>query len=137
MAAQSYDVDLKGYYREYGIDSIPSKSGIYCVYECNYDSGMDKFSFKKLLYIGESEDLNSRVKNHEKLNDWKKLVHSSNELCFSYGEVDSTYRKRVEAALIIKHKPPANSEYTNAFQFDSTTINLTGRAVLLATRFTI
>lgn len=63
---------------------------------------MDNISLKKLLYIGESENVNDRVKNHEKLDDWKKLVHSSNELCFSYGEVNSTYRNCVEAALIFK-----------------------------------
>ena len=64
-------------------------------------------------------------------------VRSGNELCFSFGYVESQNRKRVEAAFIFKHKPPENDEYKNEFPFDNTTIKSEGRTALLSTNFTV
>jgi hypothetical protein len=78
-----------------------------------------------------------RIKNHEKWQDWKRYVRSGNELCFSYGYVESESRERVEAAFIFKHKPPANDECKDEFPFNTTTINRTGKTVLLQTTFIV
>lgn len=48
------NLDFDGYWREINKNSIPSKSGVYCVYSCVYNSSNKTVSLKKLLYIGES-----------------------------------------------------------------------------------
>ncbi|MFZ2726508.1 MAG: hypothetical protein WAX77_09680 [Methylococcaceae bacterium] len=137
MAEQSYDIEFEGYWREPNKGSLPAKSGIYCVFSCIHNEPEKTVSLKKLIYIGESSNVNSRVANHEKLNDWKKHIAKGEVLCFSFGEVSSTNRVRCEAAMIFKHEPPVNTEYTEAFPYDKTTISLTGQTILLKTKFTV
>ena len=137
MVAMTFSIDFEGYWREGNISGIPAKSGVYCVYECTYNEEKDTVSIHRLIYIGEAGDVRDRIKNHEKWEDWKRYVSNGNELCFSFGYVESENRNRVEAALIFKHKPPANEEYKNEFPFDTTTINASGRTALLSTNFTV
>lgn len=66
------NLDFDGYWREINKNSIPSKSGVYCVYSCVYNSSNKTVSIKKLLYIGESENVHDRIANHDRLEDWKK-----------------------------------------------------------------
>lgn len=136
MAAKTYSLKFDGYWREENIGGIPSKSGVYCVYECTYNSDTNQVSIHKLIYIGESEDVNDRIANQEKWDDWEKHVTFGNELCFSFSGVDSQNRNRVEAALIFEHKPPENVEYVDSFPFDTTTIYTSGANALLSTSFT-
>ncbi len=137
MAEQTFEVEFEGYWREPNMSKIPAKSGVYCVYECTYNESEKTVSIHKLIYIGEAEDANDRIKNHEKWDDWEKHVKEGNQLCFSFGYVESSNRDRVEAALIFEHKPPENSEYTDSFPFDKTTISLSGRIALLHANFTV
>jgi len=137
MAEKTFKVDFEGYWREPNISGIPSGSGVYCVYECTYNESSSTVSIHKLIYIGEADDVNDRIKNHENWDDWKKHVRWGNQLCFSYGYEESANRERVEAALIFKHKPLENSEYTDSFPFDKTTIILSGKTALLKTPFTV
>lgn len=137
MANKTFSVSFEGYWREEDKDSVPAKSGVYCVYECTYNSKSDKVSIHKLIYIGEARDVRDRVKNHEKKPLWKKHVRSGNELCYNFGDVESAYRDRVEAAFIYKHKPPENTEYVDKFPFDDTTIEASGEAQELSTYFTV
>lgn len=72
MASQTFKIELDGYWREPNKGSIPAKSGVYCVYSCVHNANEKTISIKKLIYIGESEDVNDRISDHEKLPDWKK-----------------------------------------------------------------
>jgi excinuclease UvrABC nuclease subunit len=137
MTAQTFSIKFEGYWREQKKSSIPAKSGIYCVYSCMHDAQAKTVSLKKLIYIGESENVNSRIANHEKLPDWQRHVKQGELLCYSFGSAPSSNRVRCEAATIFKHKPPVNSEYANAFPFDQTTMALTGVTALLHTTFTV
>jgi hypothetical protein len=94
-------------------------------------------SIHKLIYVGEAADVNDRIANHEKYEDWLEYVQQGNELCFSFGSIGSTDRARAEAAVIFKHKPPENVEYKNSFPFDKTTMSLSGKTSLLDTYFTV
>jgi hypothetical protein len=59
-------------------------------------------------------------------------------LCFSAARVETkATRQRAEAALIFKHKPPVNDEYTGSFPFDTTTIKANGKIAKLTTSFTV
>lgn len=137
MAEQTFNLNFDGYWREPNISKIPSRSGEYCVNECTHNVSQGTVTIHRLLYIGEAIDVNDRVKNHEKWNEWRRLVNRGNELCFSFAPIESTYCERVEAALIFKHKPPLNTEYKNSFPFDRTTIITSGSKAKLHERFTV
>lgn len=137
MAAQTFAIEFDGYWREPHKSDLPAKSGIYCVYSAVFDAQAKTVSLKKLIYIGESEDVQARVANHEKLPDWQGHLKSGEVLSYSFGPVASANRVRCEAAMIFEHKPPVNSEYTAAFPFDQTRINLSGKTALLHTSFTV
>lgn len=137
MAVQTFNVNIQGYWRDKDKSGIPNHSGVYFVYVASYNEQNEKVTLHRLLYIGESEDVNDRIQNHEKYNEWKRYLSKGNELCFSTGQVDVYIRLRVEAAYIFKHKPPVNTEYKDSFPFDQTTINSTGKIILLSTNFTV
>jgi len=137
MAIQTFTIELDGYWREPNKSSIPSKSGVYCVYSCVYNANEKTVSIKKLIYIGESEDVNDRISDHEKLPDWKKHLKTGEVLCYSFGGVATISRTRCEAAMIFKQKPPENTEYVSSFPFDQTTMNLSGETALISASFTV
>ena len=94
-----------------------------------YDASAKTVALKKLIYIGESDDVNGRIANHEKLPDWQKHLGQGQVLCYSFGPVPYGNRVRCEAAMIFKHKPPENTEYKTTFPFDQTTLTLTGKTL--------
>lgn len=134
---QTFSIEFDGYWRDQNKGGVPSRSGVYCVYECTYNAQAQTVSLNKLIYIGEADKVCDRIANHEKYSDWKKHVRSGNELCFSFGAVGATSRERCEAAMIFKHKPPENTEYKDSFPFDRTTMNLSGKIALLTATFTV
>ena len=76
MAAKNYLLNFDGYWRDVNKDSLPAQSGIYAVYAATYDGIGKTVSLRRLLYIGESADVRSRVATHERRPDWlKKLSH--------------------------------------------------------------
>ena len=137
MTAKTISIKFKGYWRDEDKSGVPAQSGVYCVYECKYNKDNDSVSLLKLIYIGEADNVQERIANHEKYQDWLKHVRFGNELCFSFGPVLSTDRERAEAAMIFKHKPPENEEYKYSFPFDQTTISLSGEIALLKIYFTV
>ena len=137
MAAKTYRIEFQGYWRDKNKGGIPKQSGVYCVYSCVYNQSEETVSLKKLIYIGEAGNVNSRVASHEKYEDWKSHLKAGQELCFSFGLVDAAERDRCEAAMIFKHKPPENDEYVDSFPFDQTTMKLSGKTALLSTDFTV
>ena len=130
-------LNFEGYWREINKSFIPEKSGVYCVYACAYNASEKTVSLRKILYIGESENVRNRISNHDRLSDWKKLLYSGETLCYSFAFVSATDRLRAEAALIYRHKPPCNSEYVYGFPFAETTIKTSGRNDLLLSEFTV
>lgn len=137
MAAQTFNINIEGYWRDKNKAGIPVHSGIYFVYEAKYNSEEDTVTLLSLIYIGESEDVCSRISSHEKYDNWKGYVDKENELCFSTAFADSNSRERIEAAFIMEHKPPVNHEYKIFFPFDNTTVISKGKTALLSTNFTI
>ena len=131
-----------GYWRELKVSGLPASGGVYCVYTCTYNKDAKPkptVSIVKLVYIGESGDIRDRVTNHNLWDSWKKQLGTDQVICVSAALVSpETTRQRAEAALIFKHKPPVNEEYTDPFAFDTTTINVSGeRAAKLTSTFTV
>lgn len=137
MAQKTFNIEFNGYWREKDINGISSRSGVYCVYESAYNVNKDTVRIHRLIYIGEADDVNERIVDHEKWDKWKRYIRQGNELCFSFAYVESSDRDRVEAALIFKHKSPVNDEYKDSFPFDKTRISSTGKTAFLSTHFTV
>jgi excinuclease UvrABC nuclease subunit len=137
MPSKSYSLSFDGYWREKNIDGIPEASGVYCVYACTHNAEAKTVSIRLLIYIGEAENVNDRIANHEKRTDWIEHVRKGEVLCFNFAPIESLERPRVEAALIFHHKPPENSEHRDSFSFDETTISTTGKISLLRGKFTV
>ena len=137
MSEQSYTLNFKGYWRESHIASIPFEGGIYCVYACSFNEKTKTVIINKLIYVGEADDVNQRIKNHEKWHNWRKELDFEEELCFSYAHLESANREHVEAALIFKHKPPINDDYKDSFPFDKSIILISGATELLFQIYTI
>lgn len=126
-----------GYYREPNISGLPAASGIYCVYACTYDAEAKTVDVKRLLYIGEAANVKERVDGHEGWAAWKKQLASGQVVCLSAAKI-STDRERAEAAMIFQHQPPCNTSNKDSFGFDTTTINVSGKAAaLLSKSFTV
>lgn len=137
MAEKTFNQKFEGYWREPNKNGIPNKSGIYCVYECTYNMKERNVTIHKLIYIGESDNVNLRIVNHEKLNDWKKHVRDGSQLCYSFSEAAGENRNRLEAAFIYRHQPPENTEYKNNFPFDKTIVKSDGDIALLKDYFVV
>ncbi len=136
MAAKSYILNFKGYWPEPNIAGLPAESGIYCVYACT--NHPNEVRIRKLLYIGESDNICERVKGHERWDDWRSELQLGEVLCFNAALISpKSDRERAEAAMIYEHKPPCNVEYVNHFPFDTTSIQTTGKTCLLKARFTV
>ena len=138
MTTKTYNLDFEGYWREPKISGLPAKSGVYSVYACTYDSTAKTVGLKRLIYIGESENVKDRVAGHEKWPKWRKELKTGEELCFNVALISpASDRERAEAAMINEHKPVCNTEYVNNFPFDTTTVNTSGDNALMKKQFTV
>ena len=70
MVEKEYNLVFNGYWIDEKKSAIPSKSGIYCVYECTYnppkEGAKSTVNIHRLIYIGEADNVNDRIANHEK-----------------------------------------------------------------------
>lgn len=137
MGAENFDLEFDGYWTEKTKGAMPSLGGIYCVYEGSYDPAKEGVAIRRLIYIGESNDVKASVSHYKNWDRWRRYVGSGNDLCFSIASVESTFRRRVKAALVFQHKPPLNEGFKESFPFDRTTISGRGNIALLNTHFTL
>ena len=134
--AKSYSLLFTGYYLE--TSSLPTQSGIYCVYACTEVPASRSVSVRKLLYIGEAANVQNRVDGHERRQDWARGLQRGEVLCFSAALIaPESDRQRAEAAMIHHHKPPCNVEYVWSFPYDQTTISTSGQNAGLTSHFTV
>lgn len=136
MTTKTISLEYDGYWREQKIASIPARSGVYTVYACKHNASEKTVTIRKLIYIGESENVRERIQGHEKWQKWRQHLQSGEVLCFNFAPIVAD-RVRAEAALINYHKPPENTEYVNNFPFDTTTIRTTGRNRFVKDYFTV
>ncbi|MBI9015018.1 MAG: GIY-YIG nuclease family protein [Clostridiales bacterium] len=135
--AGKFNIEFKGHYRYVNIKSIPEISGIYGVSTCKFNETAKTVSLNKLVYIGESSNVNERINSHEKLKDWEKHLQTGEVLCFNTAVVSGDDRFNVEASLIYAHKPPVNTEYISHNAYPGTTIKSTGRNGLIKSQVSV
>ena len=138
-------LQFDGYWLEEAKSGIPKESGVYCVYSCKHNLSMEEkrrsargtVTIDRLLYIGESADVRSRIANHDRLDDWMDSLIKGQTLCYSFASVAPAERERAEAALIFEMQPPFNSEHTKEFIYNDTEIETEGKNVLLEKSFIV
>jgi hypothetical protein len=126
-------LDFIGYWTS--INPILSQQGIYCIYR-GVDKG-DTVEISELLYVGESEDVQDRIRYHDRFADWKRQLYSGESLIFSMAKTTSSVRLQCEAAIINHHKPKLNSEYCDFFPYEDIEVVLTGKTAELSSRFKV
>jgi excinuclease UvrABC nuclease subunit len=137
MPTKSYVLAFDGYWREPNVDGLPEKSGIYGVYACIH-TRPSTVSLQRLLYIGEAANVRDRVMNHDRWPDWKRKLKPDETVCVNAAPITpEADRQRAEAAMIVKHKPPCNTEYIDYFPFDTTSITTSGKNGLMHASFTV
>lgn len=134
---KTYEQIFKGYFLYTSREFLPETSGIYCVYAGTYNKNKNEVSIRKLLYIGQSENINKRLEKHECYDKWIKHLQYGESIIFSYTDVSEHDLDRFEAAMIYEHKPPVNIEYVNQFPFDTTYVYTSGENILLKNYFVI
>lgn len=134
---KTISLNFQGYWLEAKKNGIPNESGIYCVYTGTPSKDGKTVTLRSLIYVGESDNVRKRLREHERLSDWKKYLNHGETLCYSFASVTNEDRKRAEAALIYHHKPPCNTEYKNAFPFEDTTVKTSGKNKFLDSSFTV
>ena len=132
-------LDFKGYRLENGWDSLEDVSAIYCIYSCIYDKEDDVVRGLKLLYIGESEELKTRVTNadHKGIKKARKRLRDGETLCLSYVPVDGRSRKRLENALIFEHQPICCEDDKYTYTHETVSIKTKGKSKGLHKEFTV
>ena len=136
MTTSFHSLTYDGYWLEAGVQSIPDRTGVYSVYACRHNAAANTVAIRKLIYIGEAQNVRNRVSRHEKTPAWRRHLAAGEELCFNFAPI-VTGRARVEAALIHHHKPPENTEYVDSFPFEETTVGTGGQNELLANFFVV
>ncbi|PHM67350.1 GIY-YIG nuclease family protein [Xenorhabdus budapestensis] len=130
MAEKTIDLEFKGYWVEENKSNVPSSSGIYCVYTCEHDKANGKVKLNKMIYIGESSNVESRIANHNKLESWKHQLKQGETLCYAVAKVTTGEkdRLRAEAALIRTCRPSVNTEHKGdgPFAYNKTTVTTSG-----------
>ena len=124
-----YQLDIQGYYRDESRKDFPNVSGIYFVYRGVLIPHLKTVTLTELIYIGESEDINNRLQNHEKRNDFLSLLQRDEELFYSFAITDdlsNSKRERLETALIYELKPTLNIKSSGSFGYGKITINVLG-----------
>ena len=140
--AKTITLNFDGYWREVNKAGIPAKSGVYAVYVCKYnkpekEGAKGTVTLKKLIYIGEAENVNERISEHDKWSDWRKQVSKSEEICFNFASATSPDRERAECALIFYHKPTCNDECKDSFPYEETTVISKGKRELIKSPITV
>ena len=148
-AIMSHKLEFDGYWKIGKAGGVAAYPGVYCLYVWS----PDRFFSSRLLYIGESENIEARGEDHvDPSNDMilkltyhafmenrerEQYLAKDRELYFSAAECrNERVRKRVEAAMINYHRPPANEEYVDDFPFEDTRVFVSGKRHRLDADFT-
>lgn len=114
---QLYLINFRGYWREKNKRGVPAEPGIYMVYRCVYDVTTDAVRLNEIIYIGQSDNVQERLGNHEKLPDFTKKLQVGEELCYAFAPVRTKDLDIVENALVFAQKPVLNDKLKEQFNY--------------------
>ena len=138
MASKIYSLSFQGYWIDQHGSGLPAASGIYAVYACVHNPWARTVELRRILYIGEADNVRDRVACHERWLDWQLELQPGETLCYSAALISpAPARKRAEGALINRHKPVCNVECVNLFAHDTTTVFISGENALMTPFFNV
>ena len=105
---------------------IETYSGVYCVYTGTYNKRTGKKTLNELIYVGQAENINERIANHDRLDDWLSYLTDGETLFYTCAHVTGEDKDRAEAALIYKLKPWFNDKLKHKFDYPDTKLSITG-----------
>ena len=120
-----------------GPEKMPDQKGIYFVYRCKTkldENGKPVKYLDKLLYIGESGDARSRMKDHNSDDDVRtRDIPVAEALYYTFAPFEGTDEERIrlESAIIYYHrktlpKGVGNKKNTKTFPYDETKVVISG-----------
>ncbi len=130
MAVISVTLDWKGVWEIKEDDiphNIPDEEGIYmilCGKRSSEPNRWDSLSYE-LLYIGEAEEVRSRIVGHKKWSCWKKYCKNHILLKVAKCKLGITKRQKAECCLVYKTKPTCNYECKDDFPYKEDTVQIT------------
>ena len=115
------DIEFNGY--EWDTFSFPHTNGIYGIYSTSKNENA-KYIVDELVYVGISNNLDKRVKEHSN-SDYP----SKDKYCYIYSELTENQSKLAEAAIVNECKPSGNSEYVDEYpkNFGDVQLNISGK----------
>lgn len=136
MAELTCNIYIEGYWRERNKNYISNYSGIFFVYETDYNFEKDTITPIRLIYIGQASNIQEKIASELTQQTWSAFISSGRELCFSTSYL-TTEIERITATLVYQCQPVANTDYVDFFTYDKTTLTLSGKTALLLTHFTV
>lgn len=124
------DINFIGYW-PISLTSVAAHPGIYCIL-----AGTSAKT-SRLLYVGETNNIEYRINRHDKWPDWK--IEANNHCLYftTFPDNNIAIREQAEAAIINHFQPPCNMYYKENFPFSTTTVKMTGPVPILNETFTV
>lgn len=127
----TYNLNFRGYWIDSHKNGLPEGSGIYLVYKCVYKENIRKVSLRELVYIGQANNLKTRIDTHDKREKFLQDCVAGETICYSIAEIPQKDLDIVESALIFMQNPKFNERKCDVFNYDTTELHLEGRCGLM------
>lgn len=105
MSTRMIEVNMSGWISEFKKDLLPSRQGVYLVFggvACGTknEKGENEAYINHLIYIGQSEDIQSRLESHEKTERFESALKGDETIFYYYIKVEEDVVDDCEGALI-------------------------------------
>jgi len=124
-------VDFNGYISDKDKKQLPEYCGIYLVYSFRCNLMTFTYEPEKLIYIGQSDDVQKRLSEHEKHDDFVKECGMLGKLYYAYAKVDKKDLDIVENALVFIQKPVLNDKLVDNYNHETCHFIISGKCDLL------
>ena len=121
-------IEFEGY--KWDSYTFPETDGIYAIYS-TYSSGEGR-NVGKLQYIGKSNNLNRRIKEHA-CSDYPR----ENKYCYSFCELYEDECILAEAALINRCKCGGNTDFVDNYPYENVSLYISGEHKDIPTKIII
>ncbi len=133
-----FNLNIEGYWRLKNKKGIPPQPGVFFVYECSYNIDLATVTLLRIIYVGESTNVNRFVDSAEDIEQWLAFISEGHELCFSTAYLsDLTVRQQVMAAYMKKLQPHFNDNLRLPFNYEGFHVIASGKTSLLDTDFIV
>lgn len=126
--ANEFTINVQGYYRDISKTQFPNIPAIFFIYKGSFNVEERTCYLKRLLFVGETDDLQEVASHVESDNNLAADLQSDEALFYTFSTEfeDKSVRKRLVDALIYELRPPHNRVDPSAPRPAKTTIIVSG-----------